>query len=384
MINDSRRLQNSTLISSGFHGVIFVLYLFMRASTSHDTPVITHVEFLDLRPPAQEETAATPGPAQRAPRSIRDFIRMAIPQMNEQEPQEAAPRDMPLDKAMPQSNFAPSQSIKLDQRNLAHGGTIKLRADAPMRENTENISDMGARPQNSTAMDMTSPSDVPSPSINIEAVGRKAVRVGGPSIRLDNNSGPSRGSSSLTDISAPSGGTPSPGALADTTPSGISINDNAGPRRQAKMGSLPIGYSGGGGGISLSDKPGVRGGGGGVVMPSAPSTPAAAEKLQNRPDKSRNKGIEISGPLAHRKIIVLAPPGYPDWAKQQGIEAEVSIRFFVSSDGHVLERMLIERTSGYKEIDDLAMESLKKWVFVAISDNEEDQWGIVTFRFKLK
>jgi TonB family protein len=124
-----------------------------------------------------------------------------------------------------------------------------------------------------------------------------------------------------------------------------------------------------------------------MVLPSsqAPATSPATEKLQATLD-SKNKSVEISGPLAQRKIVSMPLPSYPQWAKSRGIEAEVVIRFFVSGEGKVRDRMILERTSGYRELDQLSMEALKKWIFAPLDSGSEeaDQWGIITFRFRLK
>ena len=94
-----------------------------------------------------------------------------------------------------------------------------------------------------------------------------------------------------------------------------------------------------------------------------------------------------SNPLAQRKVVNYELPKYPGWARDKGIEAEVVIRFFVSQEGHVRDRLILERTSGYPELDKISMKALKKWLFAALPAEraqEGDQWGIITFRFRLK
>jgi len=102
--------------------------------------------------------------------------------------------------------------------------------------------------------------------------------------------------------------------------------------------------------------------------------------------KPSNKSVEISGPLAKRKVVSYILPKYPGWAKDRGIEAEAVIRFFVSSEGHVRDRLILERTSGYRELDQLCMEALKQWLFAALpaERGKADQWGVITFRFRLQ
>ena len=76
-------------------------------------------------------------------------------------------------------------------------------------------------------------------------------------------------------------------------------------------------------------------------------------------------------------------PVYPDWARAQNIEADVVVRFYVSCDGKVRDKLYLERTSGYSKLDKLVMEALKKWVFEPVKSGG-DQWGVVTVRYLLE
>jgi len=101
-------------------------------------------------------------------------------------------------------------------------------------------------------------------------------------------------------------------------------------------------------------------------------------------EKPRKKSVEISGPVVGRKIVASYLPAYPDWARAQHIEADVVIRFYVSPQGNVREKLYLERTSGYSKLDQLAMEAIKKWIFEPLETTGGDQWGIITFRYLLK
>lgn len=96
--------------------------------------------------------------------------------------------------------------------------------------------------------------------------------------------------------------------------------------------------------------------------------------------------VEITGPLGDRKIVKAYIPDYPDWAKVKRIEADVSLQFYVNLIGKVMDDISIIRTSGYKELDNLCIDTLKKWVFVPLSKGSEqkEQWGIITFKFRLE
>ncbi len=96
--------------------------------------------------------------------------------------------------------------------------------------------------------------------------------------------------------------------------------------------------------------------------------------------------VELVGPLQSRGIVASYIPKSPEWMQEKGIEADTAVRFFVAPNGTVKDEMSIERTSGYPELDKLVMAVLKSWQFEALSKSvkQEDQWGVVTFRFKLK
>ena len=96
--------------------------------------------------------------------------------------------------------------------------------------------------------------------------------------------------------------------------------------------------------------------------------------------------VEITGPLEKRKVLQAFVPKYPDWAKSKGIEADVSLRLFVNPKGFVTPDISVVITSGYRELDQLCIEYLKKWVFVPLEADESqaDQWGVITIRFRLE
>ncbi|TBR17951.1 TonB family protein [bacterium] len=117
----------------------------------------------------------------------------------------------------------------------------------------------------------------------------------------------------------------------------------------------------------------------------AESEPAPPPRRATEAQTVKKKAVEIEGPLSNRRVVGHSLPHFPDWAREMGlVEAEVSIRFYVSPEGAVLgDSMRVERTSGYGRLDRLAMDHLKVWKFQpkAIAGNE---WGVITFRFLLE
>lgn len=116
--------------------------------------------------------------------------------------------------------------------------------------------------------------------------------------------------------------------------------------------------------------------------------PAAApsERLKS-PDKHSNaqaaKGPSIEGPLSNRTVSCRVIPDYPAWAEEQGIMGAVRIYFMVTQEGLVRSTVRVERTSGYPELDRLAIDALRQWRFSPIASDNNQQWGVITFTFSL-
>lgn len=370
MNDDSRRLQGSAAFAFSVHAAVLGLYLFSTLSKSAlQTPILREVEFMDLKPAPVEVAHAAP--AQVAPRSLTDFLKMAMPKL-------ASPQEAP---SAPKESFremAPSQAkLLIDKGALQRGPSLKIDSAQLERTPAANLGEIARK----TDAHEIAPNAMEAPkTIALDAVGRRAVASAGPAIRIEGTAGPAR--TGMRDLpSVPRGATARNGTTASS--SGLDLKEGAAPARRATGfpgGGPSIGY-GKGSGISLAEGP--------VGRPKTAALPAAPAPAKPKPSTDivttdSKKAVEIAGPLAGRKIISMTLPVYPDWAKAKGIEADVLIRFFVGPEGRAQERMLIERTSGYKELDDLCMEALQKIIFVPLPPgSKEEQWGIITFRFRL-
>ena len=91
----------------------------------------------------------------------------------------------------------------------------------------------------------------------------------------------------------------------------------------------------------------------------------------------------ITGALANRKVLKRVIPPFPRWAKIQGVGATISLRFTVMENGTVKENVIIERTSGSLQWDQMVISALKKWQFVPLKSGglRQDQTGVITFQF---
>jgi TonB family protein len=95
----------------------------------------------------------------------------------------------------------------------------------------------------------------------------------------------------------------------------------------------------------------------------------------------------LFGQIKNRKILRSRMPKYPAWAEEQGIEASTSIRVGVLADGTVDETSVyVESTSGYPELDNLAVAAAKMFIFAPLAGNKSQviQYGGIRFVFQLK
>ncbi|MBN2620823.1 energy transducer TonB [candidate division WOR-3 bacterium] len=93
--------------------------------------------------------------------------------------------------------------------------------------------------------------------------------------------------------------------------------------------------------------------------------------------------ISLAGPIANRQILNKILPKYPSWCLNQGISGVVKIRIWVEPAGQVREGTLIEVSSGYPDLDQAVIKALRSWKFAPLPSNvvQENQWGVITFKF---
>lgn len=137
-------------------------------------------------------------------------------------------------------------------------------------------------------------------------------------------------------------------------------------------------FEGGAAGGVLGGTPGGTGttlsaGGSGKIATGAPAQP-----------KKKKEMFQLTGELKDRARQHQEVPRYPAWAEQQGIEAAVVLEFSVEPSGIVKDAIVVVRTSGYPELDDLAKKALRKWKFVPLPDGENRvEVGRITFNYTL-
>ena len=116
---------------------------------------------------------------------------------------------------------------------------------------------------------------------------------------------------------------------------------------------------------------------------SEPTAKAAATPNLEATARRNLAGADLAGEVADRPVLVHVMPVYPDWAKEQAVEGTVTLRFFVLPDGRVKENVQVERTAGFADFDANAAQALARWRFAPLPGATADQWGTITFHYRL-
>ncbi len=373
MTRDATRIETSAGVAAAIHASLFGLYLLLKVTEpAQETVKLTRVDFIDEIPKAAASAISSPGRLERAPKSFKDFLHMALPSFHRPSPSQPKLAEM-QNEPTPNAPQMRSASPQIQLKTSAH----------PLNKNFR------FRPTHLNAADSTRLSDVSNPQIapqspqdmpNVKPITLEAVGRVKASARIHFNSAAHfKASGQMRDLPQENLAATGPTSLEDAQSPPIRLNASYHGSKNAALptgGELPIGYEKG---ISLKE---------GAVHPAGANLPqvsAASVQVKTGKLKSvKHKGMEISGPLADRKILKAAAPKYPVWAKNQGVEADVVVRFYVSADGQVLDRMIIERTSGYRRLDELCKKTLKKMLFAPLESGDQVEWGFITFHFKLK
>ncbi len=109
-------------------------------------------------------------------------------------------------------------------------------------------------------------------------------------------------------------------------------------------------------------------------------TPVLLVRTEGR--NSFSAQTRIYGPGGSREVLFKVLPVYPGWAEEEGVECTLLLKLWILPEGSV-EKVEVEKSSGYSKIDLLSAESAKKWRFNPVSTSEK-VWGILPLKFQLK
>ncbi|MBI4677020.1 MAG: TonB family protein [Elusimicrobia bacterium] len=146
--------------------------------------------------------------------------------------------------------------------------------------------------------------------------------------------------------------------------------------------------------LALQDhgRPGPRSQASLETGPSAASDPDLKDALNSQPMGGGIKRTEgsiswsIDGPLGTRRLLQRRLPISPEWVSQRGLDLTVQVKFQVLEDGSVKPGAIIKVTSGFPELDRLALDAIKLWKFEAVPKlgaSAPQTWGVVTLRFTM-
>lgn len=110
-------------------------------------------------------------------------------------------------------------------------------------------------------------------------------------------------------------------------------------------------------------------------------------KSSDLENNQNNNSINSSGsdPVYDASYLNNPTPNYPEIALQNNIEGKVMLMVNVNANGKVIN-ITIENSSGYKMLDNAAINSVKNWQFIPAKHNSVAVSGkvIVPIEFKIK
>jgi len=372
---EKRYVHISFTISILAHSLLFMSYYsYLLKVKEVATTFLENIELLEIEP---DIIVVQEMPGQVPPRNVIEFFKMSLPTFKKPKFQEITEPEIEREKTLKEV----SEKIDFD-RTIEVRPTPQISLTQDKYVKREKLSEIVPEGEvyGEKKLDMLSPHE---PDIKIEEVGK--VAVGKISYSQPIDLGKKTPLSPLKDIKEVEikevKYTYKPGTLKEAA---VSIKKRRSTVTKPTLGygkGTPLGY----GKRVLLVKHRIK-----TSEDLKKIARPVAEKVEKtevgliREAKPEKKTVEIMGPVVGRKIITSYVPVYPDWARAEHIEADVVIRFYVSPEGKIREKLYLERTSGYSKLDRLAMEAIKKWVFEPLETDGGDQWGIITFRYLLK
>lgn len=94
---------------------------------------------------------------------------------------------------------------------------------------------------------------------------------------------------------------------------------------------------------------------------------------------------KISGPVSFRKILYREDFTIPSWLEKKGLNLQGKFKFWVLANGYV-DRVLVEESFGFRQIDSLASSAISKWRFSQLPDylKNKEEWGLIDIKILLR
>jgi TonB family protein len=165
---------------------------------------------------------------------------------------------------------------------------------------------------------------------------------------------------------------------------GLGSGGGSGPVTLTRGGS---GSGGSGDALVLTRGHGSGGAGTALAIPQTNESAATRAPAQVSESTARRTiaGASLAGPIADRPVLAYEVPVYPEWAKEEAVEASVTLYFVVRPDGGVKENILVQKTAGFEDFDESARAALRAWRFEPLrAGRVGEQWGTITFHFRLR
>jgi protein TonB len=123
------------------------------------------------------------------------------------------------------------------------------------------------------------------------------------------------------------------------------------------------------------------------VPVSAPSTVNAISAVTSTPTPVVSAAVVTTPPVRTPAVVNSAncvKPEYPSASKRLEEEGTVNLRFLIGIDGKVIEAS-IEKSSGYRRLDEAAREGLSRCQFTAatVSGKPEQAWATMKYTWRL-
>lgn len=118
-----------------------------------------------------------------------------------------------------------------------------------------------------------------------------------------------------------------------------------------------------------------------ITTPQQNTTPSSSSAFQS----SETKSEPIILPNLNADYLKNPAPIYPALSRQNGEQGKVLVRVFVNENGKA-EKVTLKKSSGYEQLDDSALETVKNWQFVPAHRGIEavSAWVVVPISFSLE